>query len=323
MSEIAPGWYKDPAEPTTQRYWDGEGWIGESLPIDATPPPGPPASPPPARAPARAAGSAQQPPSWTLHPSLQTRGAPGAPPVTPPGPSPAGGQPPTPSGPVGGHPLPPPGWPAGYPYPLTRRSPAPRPHGYLLASPFARLVARMIDIAAVFLLCVVANSWFGYQFWQAAGPTIREIFRRSMAGDRSTANLAFPPQTSTLILMILLVTTAVWFAYEVPGSANSGQTLGKRLLRIKVMRIESEDRLGFGRAWRRWSRLGLPTMLWYCFCVGLLLQLVDCLFVATDRPLHQAIHDKAAGTVVVRVTRLGPGTSGPTADAHGATTTGG
>ncbi|MBO0871596.1 MAG: DUF2510 domain-containing protein, partial [Micromonosporaceae bacterium] len=42
LSEIGPGWYKDPAEPTTQRYWDGEGWIGDPLPLSATPPEGPP-----------------------------------------------------------------------------------------------------------------------------------------------------------------------------------------------------------------------------------------------------------------------------------------
>ncbi len=43
VSEIAPGWYKDPADQTTQRYWDGEVWIGDPLPADATPPEGPPA----------------------------------------------------------------------------------------------------------------------------------------------------------------------------------------------------------------------------------------------------------------------------------------
>ena len=41
MSNVTPGWYKDPAEPTTQRYWDGDGWVGGSLPLDATPPEGP------------------------------------------------------------------------------------------------------------------------------------------------------------------------------------------------------------------------------------------------------------------------------------------
>ncbi len=32
MTSVAPGWYKDPADPTTQRYWDGEGWLGAALP---------------------------------------------------------------------------------------------------------------------------------------------------------------------------------------------------------------------------------------------------------------------------------------------------
>jgi uncharacterized RDD family membrane protein YckC len=70
-----------------------------------------------------------------------------------------------------------------------------------------------------------------------------------------------------------------------------------------VVRLESGDRLGFGRSFRRWSRLGLPTLLWYCCGVGLLLQLIDCLFAAIDRPLHQALHDKTAATVVVQVPR--------------------
>ncbi|HYN96978.1 MAG TPA: DUF2510 domain-containing protein, partial [Pilimelia sp.] len=54
MSDVAPGWYPDPADRETQRYWDGDGWLGRPLPVTATPPPGPPADepPPPAAAPA-------------------------------------------------------------------------------------------------------------------------------------------------------------------------------------------------------------------------------------------------------------------------------
>jgi uncharacterized RDD family membrane protein YckC len=204
---------------------------------------------------------------------------------------------------MGGRTAPPPGWSYGAVYPHARTAEAPRPHGLVLAAPGVRFVARLVDITVVFLLCVVANSWFGYQWWQAVGPTFREAFSRSLAGSTNTSGLDLPPQASTLLLMMFVVMTAVWFAYEVPASANTGQTLGKRLLGIKVMRIESDERLGFGRAWRRWSRLGLPTMLWYCCGIGFVLQLVDCLFVAIDRPLRQALHDKAAGTVVVKVGR--------------------
>jgi uncharacterized RDD family membrane protein YckC len=105
----------------------------------------------------------------------------------------------------------------------------------------------------------------------------------------------------------------VWFVYEVPTSANSGQTVGKRLLGIKVVRLESDERLGFSRSMRRWSRMGMPTLLWYCCGVGFVFQFLDCIWVAFDRPLHQAGHDKAAATVVVRVPRRHHGGAGPTA----------
>ena len=29
MSSLPAGWYKDPADTSTQRYWDGEGWLAE------------------------------------------------------------------------------------------------------------------------------------------------------------------------------------------------------------------------------------------------------------------------------------------------------
>jgi uncharacterized RDD family membrane protein YckC len=196
----------------------------------------------------------------------------------------------------------------GNPYP--RGSAAPRPHGLRLAGAGSRFVARIVDFLAVLLLCVVANAWFAIQFWEGIRPYATEVFRRAAAGNSSTEGLP-PPAESTgpLLIMMLVATTAVWFAYEVPGSANSGQTLGKRLLGIKVVRLESDERLGFGRSFRRWGRLGLPTLLWYCWGVGFFLQVVDCLFVVIDRPLNQALHDKAAGTVVVQVPR--PNRSGP------------
>jgi uncharacterized RDD family membrane protein YckC len=176
----------------------------------------------------------------------------------------------------------------------------PRPHGLVVAHPGVRLVARLVDIVAVALLCAVANAWLAYEWWQGFAPYVRDVMRAQLAGESAPQA---PGSVSYLLAIMCLVATAVWFAYEVPGNANSGQTLGKRLLGIKVVRIESQERLGFGRAFRRWGRLGLPTMFWWCYGVGLLFQFFDCLFVVLDRPLHQALHDKSAGTVVVQVGR--------------------
>ena len=266
MSEIAPGWYKDPVEPSTQRYWDGEGWVGDRLPADAVPPSGPPA------ATATPAGPAP-PPSPTPEPipiPATVLAPPGAPQLPP------------------GVPLPP-----GY------RLPTPQPHGYQLANPGARLAARLIDTGIVLMLNAIVNGWFIWRWWHDFWPYYLEFYRRYQ-NHQSVTDIPVP-QTQTLEIVIFVVGVALWFAYEVPSLANSGQTIGKRLVGIRVLRLEADGPLGFGRAWRRWNPLGLATFLWTCFLIGFALQFLDCLFVIVDHPLHQALHDKSAATVVVHV----------------------
>src|SRR5690606_2023590 len=78
-----------------------------------------------------------------------------------------------------------------------------RPHGLTLASAGTRLAARIIDTFMVFLLCVVANAWFGYQTWLAVRPTVTEYLRRLQANDL-TNPAPYPEPTrdvNTLILM--------------------------------------------------------------------------------------------------------------------------
>jgi uncharacterized RDD family membrane protein YckC len=164
-----------------------------------------------------------------------------------------------------------------------------------------RIAARIIDILAVLVLAAAANAVFAYRWWHLFYAYYQQVSALSLQGSQNVPTA--PDEFYNLTLIILVVLTAVWFAYEVPSSANNGQTLGKRLVGIRVMRLESEERLGFGRAFRRWSRLGLPTLLWWCCGVGVVIQLLDCFSVAIDRPLHQALHDKAAATVVVLTKR--------------------
>jgi uncharacterized RDD family membrane protein YckC len=288
VSTIPPGWYKDPADPATQRWWDGEGWLGDPIPADATPPDGPP---PVAAAAATAPGGLSAEPAAT--------------PNTPAG-AWAGGQ----AG--SGHPtvLPPAGAGTGpieptMPWPMSHRYPiaAPRPHGFMIAGSGARFMARLVDILAVLLLAGLANVWFAIEFWRNFEPVVRWVMSRPVSVETvpGTVNRAFE-----LMILMGVVLTAVWFAYEVPASANSGQTLGKRLLGIKVVRVEADERLGFGRSFRRWFRLAWPTPFWVaCYGLPILLQVIDCLFVATDRRLHQALHDRITHTVVVQLPRAG------------------
>ncbi|WP_161952704.1 RDD family protein, partial [Actinoplanes sp. TFC3] len=189
---------------------------------------------------------------------------------------------------------PPPGWPThAFPYPYTMQI---RPHGMALAGLGRRLAARLIDIVVVFALNVLVNGWLAYQWWQEVEP----IFRATMQ-DPLASPEAVSARSSYIMLTMLVVTTALWFAYEVPALANSGQTLGKWLLRIKVVKLEDSTALGFGRAFRRWGRLGMWTPLWSCYGIGFLAQLIDAGSVLFDQRLHQALHDKSAATVVVAV----------------------
>ncbi|MEV4635897.1 RDD family protein [Actinoplanes sp. NPDC049548] len=390
MSSLPPGWYKDPADPSTQRWWDGEGWLGKAIPADQEPPAGPPpaeetqqVTPGPVAPPPGSSGLPLgyppgypvPPPGWTPPPGWQPApgwqpppGYPAPPPAgwqpppghsmppgqpaPPPGqpaagqpaplpgqPAPAPGQPaagqpaagqpaagqpaagqpvpssgqpstPAPGGvPVAGqpsgwqlppgYPVPPPGWqpppgwtpPPGvmFPYPVQAR-----PHGMALAGLGRRLVARLVDIVAVVLLNVVVNGWLAYQWWLEVEP----LFRAAMTEPFTTPQPA-SVRSSYIMLTMLFVATALWFAYEVPAVANSGQTLGKRLLQVKVVKLEDTAPLGFGRAFRRWARLGMWTPLWSCYGIGFLAQLIDSGSVLFDQRLHQALHDKSAGTVVV------------------------
>jgi uncharacterized RDD family membrane protein YckC len=193
------------------------------------------------------------------------------------------------------------GWPA-YPKLVL---PPPRPHGYRLAGLGSRFIARVIDVTAVLGLNVVVNGWFVWQWLVINRPYWQELTRRFYANE-STSGVEPPERSSTLLVIILVLAAALWFAYEVPAQANSGQTLGKRLTHIKVMRLESSEELGFRRSIRRWNTLGLPTLLWTCFGVGFVLQFINCVWAVIDRPLRQALHDKSAVTVVVAV---GPSTS--------------
>ncbi|MFI7076982.1 RDD family protein [Micromonospora sp. NPDC049903] len=321
---VAPGWYVDPADPETRRYWDGEGWIGAPIPVDATPPEGPPPpepEPTPEPEPATPAAGAAAPTGTPTEPGPPTTwpgqptGTPGQPTTWPgqpggtPGPPPGqlGGHP----GQHGGHPGQQPGWPPGsgpppgWPYPTwPGQPPPPRPHGLPLASFGARFGARLIDFGIVFLLNVFVNGIFVYWLVQEYATPLNEFWRRVEAQDRTTDPL--PPagdQAGSLVVVILLLATALWLAYEVPAMAANGQTFGKRLLRVKAVPVEADAPLGFARALRRWNTLGLPTLLWYCCGLGLLLQLIDALSPLFDHPLRQALHDKRAQTVVVQLPR--------------------
>jgi uncharacterized RDD family membrane protein YckC len=337
MSSLPAGWYKDPADTSTQRYWDGEGWLGKAIPADAVPPDGPPPveeEPPPVAEPAAPVAGEPVPPTVQGWPPQQFPPPGQFPPgqVPPPGwappgygqaPPPGYGQAPPPgygqAPPPGYGQMPPPGWapqpgwappPGWQPPPGMRMAAFPfpvqaRPHGYALAGLGRRLVARLIDIVAVLLLNVVVNGYFAYQWGREFAPIWHDAVNKMSNGGSAFDTQQASPRMDALLWIMLIVATLLWLAYEAPALAGRGQTLGKRIMRIKVLPVESTAPLGFARAFRRWMRLGIWTLAWSCLGLGLLVQFIDALSPTFDPLLRQAFHDKVAGTVVVELPPAG------------------
>ena len=67
---------------------------------------------------------------------------------------------------------------------------------------------------------------------------VEPVFRAAM-NDPFGSQQQPSSRADYLMLTMLFVTTALWLAYEVPSLGNSGQTLGKRIMRIKVMALEN------------------------------------------------------------------------------------
>jgi uncharacterized RDD family membrane protein YckC len=186
-----------------------------------------------------------------------------------------------------------------YPYPYPMPVPEVRPHGMALAGLGKRLTARLIDIFAVLILNIVVNGYFGYLYLQDFRPGFRKYMEEVAAGNTAPI-LPVTERMQTLSVAMILIATLVWLAYEAPAIAGSGQTLGKRILGIKVVPVEKNEPLGFARAFARWGRLAVWNLFWWCG-VGLIVQFVFALSPAFDPRLRQAWHDKAAATVVVDV----------------------
>lgn len=191
---------------------------------------------------------------------------------------------------------PPVNWPPDWPFPPPGRV---APFGRPLATPMTRLAARLLDLVFLLLVNVLVNGWLVVQWWREARPWFDEVMARYEAGE-STTDVATGERFGSLGFAILFIATLLWFAYEVPSTATSGRTLGKRIMGIQVISTDGSGTLSFGRSVRRWNPLGITLLLITC-CgpFAVVFAILDAVFVATDRYLHQALHDRSARTYVV------------------------
>ena len=93
----------------------------------------------------------------------------------------------------------------------------------------------------------------------------------------------------SLILPLYIFNTILTIAYYTYFHGSTGQTPGKMLCKLKVVRVNGEP-LGYGKAFLRWVGYMLSG---FVFCLGFL-------WAGWDKN-KQAWHDKIVGTYVVRI----------------------
>ncbi|MGW2250022.1 RDD family protein [Kitasatospora sp. NPDC001660] len=142
----------------------------------------------------------------------------------------------------------------------------PTPHGTrVLANPGDRFLARLIDFAILLIPLYIVQ---------------------------------FVVATAVGSIMATIIGGVLVFGYEaLMLTTQDQQTVGKKLMKLRVVSAEHGGRPIDNELWIRSAVFGLPQAV---YCLGSLFFLVNVLSLLWDKPLQQCFHDKAAKTLVVK-----------------------
>ncbi|MFI9642798.1 RDD family protein [Micromonospora sp. NPDC051925] len=251
----------------------------------------------------------------TQPPTHPTSPAGGPPPTAggfapPSGPTPQGYAVPPQPGPYGGpshlrppHPGPyptPPGQYAGLPgYPPPAPGmpppgfPALSPGGQPLASFGDRLLAVLLDGLVLGAASLVVTIPAFIAFFVLVMPDLT-----ATAPDGTPVSdpfLGFLLPLLALEAGIFLVMLALSYVYQVEMMFKTGQTVGKRVMRLRVVPLDPAGTLDRRMAAKRWAAYQVAGIVIPGFSY------LDGLWQLWDKPWQQCLHDKFAGTIVVKV----------------------
>ncbi|HZN71192.1 MAG TPA: RDD family protein [Micromonosporaceae bacterium] len=187
----------------------------------------------------------------------------------------------------------------GYPGPPPPRPLPLAPNGAPLAEFSDRVVAFIIDYAillgisliftipAMILQFSIMTDWMNQATDPVATPPedlgafYAEFFRSML-----------PLLWVYLVLFVLQL--ALYYVYRVEMMFRTGQTIGKRVMKIRVVPVDPALTLTRGMATKRWlvdsvGSVFVPLLAW-----------IDGLWQLWDQPFRQCLHDKFAQTVVVK-----------------------
>ncbi|MEV4329639.1 RDD family protein [Streptomyces sp. NPDC049597] len=182
-----------------------------------------------------------------------------------------------PGGPYGGG-MPPPYGPNAYgggyggPDPLAGMPP--------LAEFGKRFVARLVDILIIAIPLAVISLLAGGWEVTTEGDDWEEITDQVNTGRQ---------------WLWTLISLVAYIGYDTIMTKRNGQTVGKRLMKLRVAMLEDGRTPDTSSALMRAVVLWVPALV-CCYCIWWLVILITVL---TDKPYKQGLHDKAGKTVVV------------------------
>ena len=153
-----------------------------------------------------------------------------------------------------------------------------------LASLGARLGARVLDWA-------ILGACFAATFYVA-----------SLSFSATSTGVAKDDIDNLVVIGFLFLLTfgTIFIAYETSMTALKGQTLGKMMTNIKVVRADNGEHVGWGKSIGRWAIPQIPLLFAPAiFYVGFVVSLLVYVSITWDQT-RQGWHDKAAGTLVIK-----------------------
>jgi len=174
--------------------------------------------------------------------------------------------------------------------------PALSPGGAPLADFGSRLLAFLIDTAILTVVAlVVALPVFFIVLFNRMSDVIESTDPYTGEPDPSTVFTGLFVPILLLELGLVLFMLVVYYFYTVEMLLRSGQTFGKKALKIRVVPIDPAATLTRGMATKRYL---------IEFVVGAIVpffRYLDGLWQLWDKPYQQTLHDKVAQTVVIKV----------------------
>jgi uncharacterized RDD family membrane protein YckC len=185
----------------------------------------------------------------------------------------------------------------------------------VIASGWERLLAMTIDWMLILIVSFALLHEQMIQFWHRLESTVNAMQGLSQSAEQATfSNFEHSAATASAKFSYFLMAFLLALVYFWTAEALGGATLGKRLLGLRVVRAADLSPAGVVPA-------GIRTVLFLAgpavftfvpdgfqaagliVIVGALIWLADGLVLATDAR-RQSLHDRAAGTLVVRAAAL-------------------